>query len=691
MRGLKTLPALLFAALLLLAPASSTAKKPVTDGPATEAADVATDGVEPPETALPPPSSTDGFGDGDFGPAYGERIRSYRSDVDIGADGTLTVAETIRVNAEGDDIRHGIYRDFPTVYERNGRRVRVGFTVQSVERDGQREPYTNEHITGGRRVKMGDADTNVPRGEHTYVLRYTTTRQLGFFPGYDELYWNVTGNFWRFPIDSAEVHIRLPQAVPFGPERAFYTGGRGSTATNARVVSERPGEIVIRITQRLAAQEGFTVAVRWQKGIVTAPPPPSTARLWFQDYAPPIAAVWALLGLGFFYYYAWKKAGRGPVPGTVVPLFSPPEGYSAAAIRYVRRMGFDNRCFAAAIVDSGVHRKLKMVEGGKGFLSKAKTTLVKTAEPDGMAEPERRMLNALFAGNNSLEMDKANHLYFGNARKALQDNLQDTYLGKLFLKNLGWAWVGIMFLLAAILFVGMAIALSDIYAGAGERALPALGFVMMIGAVFLGVNSRAARKDGSWLRAALAALLGVGGSAFVVLAFILAVQNEPFSVWVWMLVPLLILPVALSAFVWMAAPTPEGRQVMDRIAGFERYLSITEENRLEVLHPPEKTPELFERYLPYAIALGVENRWAGKFAAVLAAAAADPSRQGGSTMGWYVGSGSAWSNPGMFASTVGASLASSVASAATAPGSSSGSGGGGFSGGGGGGGGGGGW
>jgi uncharacterized membrane protein len=236
----------------------------------------------------------------------------------------------------------------------------------------------------------------------------------------------------------------------------------------------------------------------------------------------------------------------------------------------------------------------------------------------------------------------------------------------------------------------MMIALSDIYAGAGERGLPALGFVLMLASIFLGVNSRAATKTGSWVRAAFAVLFGLGGAVFVVMAFVLAVQNEPWDVWIWMLVPLLILPVALSAFVWMAAPTQEGRQVMDEIAGFERYLSITEENRLEVLHPPEKTPELFERFLPYAIALGVENKWAGKFASVLAAAAADPNRQG-STMGWYVGSSNAWSNPSLFATTVGASLASSVASAATAPGSSSGSGGGGFSGGGGGGGGGGGW
>lgn len=677
----RPLLALLLAALALFAPASSWAGKPVYD-------DAQGTETEPPP---PPPSSTDGFGDGDFGPAQGERILSYRSDVDIGANGTLTVTETIRVNAEGDDIRHGIYRDFPTSYQREGqRRVRVGFDVQSVQRDGQNERYTTERIDNGVRVKIGDADTIVPRGEHTYVLRYTTTRQLGFFDGYDELYWNVTGTGWVFPIDSAEVHIRLPQAVPFGPERAFYTGIQGATGHDAEVVSERPGEIVIRTTAQLGSHEGLTVAVRWQKGVVAAPPPPSRARLWFQDYAPPIAAIWALLGLGFFYYYAWKRAGRGPIPGTVVPLFQPPDGLSAAAVRYIRRMGFDNRCFAAAIVDSGVHGKLRMQEGEKGFFSRAKTSLIKTAEPDDMPEPERRMLGALFAGADTIEMDKANHVAFGAARKALQENLQDAYLGKTFLKNLGWAWVGIMFLLAALLFTGMMIALSDIYAGVGERALPALGFVLMIASIALGVNSRAASKTGSWLRGGLAVLFGLGGAVFVVMAFVQAVQNEPASVWLWMLVPLLILPVAISAFVWMAAPTQEGRTVMDQIAGFERYLSITEENRLEVLHPPEKTPELFERFLPYAIALGVENKWAGKFASVLAAAAADPNRQG-STMGWYVGSTNAWSNPSMFVSTVGASLASSVASASTAPGSSSGSGGGGFSGGGGGGGGGGGW
>ena len=92
---------------------------------------------------------------------------------------------------------------------------------------------------------------------------------------------------------------------------------------------------------------------------------------------------------------------------------------------------------------------------------------------------------------------------------------------------------------------------------------------------------------------------------------------------------------------------------MDRIAGFERYLSITEEDRLETLHPPEKTPELFERYLPHAIALGVENRWAGKFAA-RARRRLGRSQPAGRHDGWYSGSQNAWSNPGMFATAVGA-------------------------------------
>jgi uncharacterized membrane protein len=157
--------------------------------------------------------------------------------------------------------------------------------------------------------------------------------------------------------------------------------------------------------------------------------------------------------------------------------------------------------------------------------------------------------------------------------------------------------------------------------------------------------------------------------------------------WVPLLLPALALPLVISSFWWIAAPTKAGRVVLDRIAGFRQYLSITERERLDRMTPPEDTPELFEKYLPYAIALHVENRWTERFAGVLAAAAA----QGQSGFLWYSGSSSPWDNPERFAESVGSSLSDTISSASTAPGSSSGSGGGGSSGGGGGGGGGGGW
>jgi uncharacterized membrane protein YgcG len=128
---------------------------------------------------------------------------------------------------------------------------------------------------------------------------------------------------------------------------------------------------------------------------------------------------------------------------------------------------------------------------------------------------------------------------------------------------------------------------------------------------------------------------------------------------------------------------------MDQIEGFREYLAVAEEDRLNFVNPPEKTPELFERFLPYAVALDCQNAWGAKFAGVLAAAGAAAA-----ATGWYVGSRD-WSNdPASFADHLGSDLSQTISSSSTAPGSSSGGGGssgGGSSGGGGGGGGGGGW
>ena len=527
----------------------------------------------------------------------------------------------------------------------------------------------------------------LPTGEHSYVIRYRTTRQLGFFDQYDELTWNVTGNGWQFPIDRAEARIRLPQAVQFG-QRAVYTGPQGATDRNAEVTAESPGDISFRTTAPLAPYEGLTVSVAFPKGIVAAPPPPTASQQWLATNGPLAAAIAALAALGYFFYYAWKRAGRGPVPGTVVPLFEPPDGLSAAETRYVKEMGFDNRAFAAAIVQSAVRGKVRLTETEGGWLLRDKMRIDKTGDPSDMPVAERDMLNALFANGDSIEMDRANHVRFRAALTALQKDYDARHKGNLFLANLHWSIVGLMLLPAAMLAVGAAIVAVDPYAERGDAMIPLFGVALSLLAIWLVYKARqVATAVPKWLFGIGAAIVLIAALFILIMTFALTEASDGMA---WIFAPLAAAPLVISAFWWMGAPTKRGRAIMDRIAGFEQYLSITEEERFETLHPPEKTPELFERYLPYAIALDVENSWAHRFSGVLAAAAADPNRQQGG-MGWYSGSSSPWTNVSGFTAAVGGTLASSVAAASTAPGSSSSSGGGGFSGGGGGGGGGGGW
>jgi uncharacterized membrane protein len=159
------------------------------------------------------------------------------------------------------------------------------------------------------------------------------------------------------------------------------------------------------------------------------------------------------------------------------------------------------------------------------------------------------------------------------------------------------------------------------------------------------------------------------------------------------MIALLAVVVAVNAVFYhiLKAYTYVGRRFMDRVEGFKQFLAAVEQDRLKVLHPPEKTPELFERFLPYALALGVEQKWAEQFTEVLQRAQAAAGSAAGYTPRWY--SGPSW-NAGAaprFASSLGGAFSMAVASSSSAPGSSSGGGGGGSSGGGGGGGGGGGW
>ena len=609
-----------------------------------------------------------------------ERILRYVSDVQVQPDSSLQVVETIDVQAERDKINHGIYRDFPTRYRgRNGSQVRVGFTFEGATLDGQPVPAKAEAYGNGVRVKVGDPDTFVDVGEHRYVLRYTTTRQVGRFAKYDELYWNATGNGWEFPIDVAEARIRLPSAVKIG-QRAFYTGPQGGTGSSAEVVEEKPGDILFRTTGPLAPYEGLTVSAAFPKGVVAERSSQSRFLDWLADHGPPAVGGLVLALLVGFYYFAWQRVGRDPPAGTVVPLFSPPDDLSPAAVRYVTRMGSDNRTFAAALVNMGVKGHVRLVEEEGGWFSSDKTRIERIDSETPLTNDEKLALQKLAMPGESILMEQKNHSKFSGAKKALDQSLKEKYEGKLFNKNWGWAIAGLLLFVVALWLVA-----ASIVAAAGldiKLVLVSLGAAMTAALIIAWVQT--ATSIGKCLATGMAVVFGalaVATGAPILFQALATAWFLPF------LPALAAIPLVISAFFWIDAPTKEGRGVLDRIAGFKQYLSITERDRLDRMNPPQDTPEIFERYLPYAIALGVENRWANRFADVLAAAAV----QGQQGFAWYAGNNSPWNNPGRFASDVGSSLSNAISSASTAPGSSSGSGGGGFSGGGGGGGGGGGW
>ena len=81
------------------------------------------------------------------------------------------------------------------------------------------------------------------------------------------------------------------------------------------------------------------------------------------------------------------------------------------------------------------------------------------------------MLNELFTGSDSIEMDDANHARFGAARKALQNGLEERLQGHAVRhRTSDGPGSGILVLFAAMLFVATAVAFTDLYATSIERA-----------------------------------------------------------------------------------------------------------------------------------------------------------------------------------------------------------------------------
>ncbi len=563
-----------------------------------------------------------------------ERILSFHSDITIAADASMTVTETIRVRAEGSNIRRGIYREFPTRYtDRFGNNYRVDFQVQDVTRNGEPEIWTANERANGVRVDFGGEDLLAVPAVYEYTIRYRSNRQIGFFQTHDELYWNVTGNGWSFVIEQTSATVTLPQQVSADNlSMEAYTGLSGEQGQNyAAAVGVSRGSV--RTTAPLSPGAGLTLVFSWPKGIIAELDGWQKFQYLLYDNRGLLLALLTLLLSAVYLFSSWLRVGRDPEPGVIFPLYEPPAGYSPASLRYVRRMSYDNTALTSAIVNLAVKGYVRIRQFGEQY------TLEKTDSTQALAAGEKALLDKLFGGARSaarsadrsgvesvveagatIKLEQKNHSELSVAITAHKKALKADYRDKYFVTN-------------------------------GRYLLPA---VLASALMFL-----------------IVALIG----GLTPLAIAVLLINIPL----------------LGLFAWLLhAPTAAGRKLLDKIEGFRMYLDVAEKDDLQLRHPPELTPELtpelFERYLPYAIALDVEKAWANRFTRVFAEM---ETRQGKSWQPlWYYGSFNA-AQAGDFTNAVSRSFTSAISSASRAPGSASGSGGGGSSGGGGGGGGGG--
>lgn len=508
-----------------------------------------------------------------------ERITQFASVAQVNSQGTAVVQEDISVVAEHKNIRRGIYRDLPDSASQPVK-------ILSLEMDGKPHPYFLEHKGDMLRVNFGNEEY-IPKGEHTYRLKYEIKNVVRAFPQYDEFYWNVTGNGWSFPIEQALFEVALPEgALPNEAAISSYTGYYGQQGIPAQRQA-----LKFWTASRLVPGQGLTVAVPWQKGIVQPP----TVSGW-QKYADKILLAFVLVLvvlLWGFYYMAWRKVGKDP-HARVIRRFDPPEGFSAVMTGYVYYAQIPQSALAVCLSSLAVKGALEIKEETSFLAGTTYTFSLKNKQAPMLSPEEQKVLDILFAGTRTqVATGISTRPIFRAADKALSAFLAQQGAKKYFVFN------GVYNLATVV-----ALALLIIAGGMREASIMAavLGMFMVV-ITYFWFNARNKSILKTLLAVGLLAVLGV---------FLFAILKElvhPFPIWL----GIMLVAVSGGFFAWwIQSYTPLGRRVMDQIEGFKEYLEIGEGGRVELSNPAQAA-QVFCDYLPYAYALGVQSKWLKAF------------------------------------------------------------------------------
>ncbi|MFA0751854.1 MAG: hypothetical protein SLRJCFUN_002257 [Candidatus Fervidibacter sp.] len=500
-----------------------------------------------------------------FIPPY---IADYRIQIDLHADSTLMVTETIAVNF-GQVLRHGIYRKIPYRYTRKVRgiplRYNLRMRLQSVtDANGQALPVKVWREGDYLVWRIGDPHRTVT-GWQTYRLTYAVARAINTFPDHDELYWNATGNEWEWDIARALCIVMLPEGVDAREVRfTFYTGRLGSQAQNGRAwVQDRQ---VVFSAGPFRQGEGLTVVVGIPKGVLR---PPSLLRQtvwWLTDnWVFLLAALLPLLTLGGMGWNYWRY-GRDPIwREALVPQYRPPDNLTPAEVGVLLDERADNIDIVATVIDLAVKGYLKIREVPTTkflFLRGTDYEFVFLQDDDGLKDHEQIVLDGLRLGTGRAaqvirlsELRERFYPYLRNAKAALYRSLtRDGY----FANNPETVRSGYL----------------------------ALGIVVEALGVFIAFWAGSMLAEVGWVGALALAISAMLSGGFIML-FAPAMPRK----------------------------TSKGARALWHILGFREFIRRVERDRLERML--EEDPMLFDRVLPYALVFGIADEWAAKFEGLL--------------------------------------------------------------------------
>lgn len=554
-------------------------------------------------------------------------IERFDAAITVNRDGSIDVTETISPRFTGS--WNGIFRIIPVVYRTpQGFNWTIRFDLQSVT-DGSGQPLRVERSRERHYAKFKIWVPGAENATRVVVLRYRATNALRFFEEHDELYWNLTGDEWEVPIEAASAVITLPEGVE-GVRAIAFDGAYGSTSQDAEVVVD--GRVVrIAMPHALGFKEGLTAVVGWNP-MGTPPGASGPTRLVERPSATEkttgfLFNNWPLF-LPFLVFFGmwtlWRRKGKDPEALPVAVQYEPPEGMTPGEAGALIDGRVDMRDITATLVDLAVKGHLRIEERKKerflGLWTEDEVAFIRQPEAQGtLAAHERRVLNGVFdSGATEVALSDLENEFYTEIPK-IKDDLFDRLIE------------------------------------AGHY------------------RSRPESVQGGWIAAGIAVgvLIGVGGSA---LASRWLMTGVPFVT-----AAVLSALIVIGFGIVMPARTVKGARTLERVQGFEEFLRRVEKERYEQVR---LTPEMFERFLPFAMAFGVEKKWARAFDDMYL----DPPQ-------WYGGAGWRSFNAGDFSARLGSMTTKVASTMSSAPRSSGGSGfgGGGSSGGGGGGGGGGGF